>query len=50
MGGRITAIINGKKYTVTFGNKFTTFKEAGSIKIRAFKNDMSVKDIKRILR
>lgn len=50
MGGRITAIINGKKYRVTFGEKFTTFKEIGSIKIRAFKSDVSVKDMKRMLR
>lgn len=50
MGGRIIAVINGKKYQVIFGNKFTTFKEVGSIKIRSFKNDISVKDVKRMLK
>lgn len=44
------AIINGKKYAVTFGAKFTSFHEIGSRKIRAFKNTMSMREVKRILK
>lgn len=44
------AIINGKKYRVTFGDKFTTFHEIGSRKIRAFKNTTSMNEVKRILK
>ena len=43
------AVINGKRYRVHFGDKFTTFHEIGSRKIRAFKSGMRVKDVAKIL-
>lgn len=44
------AVINGKKYRVHFGDKFTTFHELGSRKIRAFRNTTSMREVKRILK
>jgi hypothetical protein len=44
------AIINGKKYAVTFGAKFTAFKEIGTIRVRMFKSNMRVSDVSRILK
>lgn len=43
------AVINGVRYRVHFGDKFTTFHEIGSRKIRGFKSSMSVKEVVRIL-
>ena len=50
MGGRIIAVINGKKYKITFGDKYTTFNEVGTIKLRTFGNKTSIKDLKRMLK
>lgn len=44
------AVINGKKYAVTFGAKFTTFKEIGTVRVRMFKSNMRVSDVSRILK
>lgn len=45
MGGRIIAIINGKKYKVTFGPKYTSFNEVGTMKLRFFNSTSSLKDV-----
>jgi hypothetical protein len=50
MGGRIFVIINGKKYRVTFGPKYTSFNEVGTMKLRFFNSTSSLKDVKRALK
>lgn len=50
MGGRIVAVINGKKYKVTFGPKYTSFNEVGTMKLRFFNSTSSLKDVKRALK
>lgn len=44
------AIINGKKYLVKFGEKYTTFKQVGTVLIRTVKTSTRVSDLPRLLK